>query len=620
MSEYQLDNEDDEYEPTTTTAPSASYKKYDIHEGIIFCIELSKEMFQEVPELNYTVQLLEILESLLELMSHLVIIRPSTGVGCYIHYCNKPDNNATEVNAKHIDGIYELFPLRDVNAHDMKKLSDLFEDLQHERITLMKYFQFDNDENFKKQVPLEKLFGFLLDKFTLANVDRNSYHSRKIFLFTDNDSPIESEEHEAKLRIRRLVDDMNDNYINFTTFFIGTPDRPFDDSFYSDVLKLGAKTRETSDQDYIDAVDDEYSEFDGPNTKPIPAKYIKSRILRKKEIKRITFQSPLILNEDAEFIIGIRGYMLYSHEKPNTRYKLVYEQENVRKEAFSSRKYLNPNTGEELQNDEYVKIFPYGDMNIELNDKEVYKVEEEISCPEAFLKIIGFRSKNQCLYYFNNITATTFVVPDESQYEGSIRTMASLFRTLKKKDKVAIIWGKMKTNSKPCLYLLCPTSNSDRNEGFYLYRMPFLEEIRKFPKLLDYKDRSSNPDYTNLIKITSKIVEYFHLRNGYIPSEFENPSLQRFYRVLHDYLLQVEQSMAEGDEQHQIQKLLEEDDTLRKISQIRDKILSSKKSDDPTQQRLDKYMNLWNTYYVKLQEENSLSNPPKKKSKPTLNL
>lgn len=76
------------------------YRKFDIHEGILFCIELSETMFKESSDLEYKSPLLEILESLDELMSQLVITRPGTAIGCYFYYCNRED-------AK--EGIYELF-------------------------------------------------------------------------------------------------------------------------------------------------------------------------------------------------------------------------------------------------------------------------------------------------------------------------------------------------------------------------------------------------------------------------------------------------------------------------------------------------------------------------------
>ncbi|KOG97613.1 ATP-dependent DNA helicase YKU70 [Saccharomyces eubayanus] len=567
------------------TTDDASYRKFDIHEGIIFCIELSESMFKESPELNYKSPLLEILESLNELMSQLVITRPGTSIGCYFYYCSRDD-------AK--EGIYELFPLRDINAKFMKILNDLLEDLSSGRLTLFEYFNFQLSKK-QMQMPLGKLFTFMLDTFLQSIPGQKQLSSKKIFLFTDNDKPQESQDADERARLRRLTIDLFDNMVNFVTFFIGYGDNSFDNEFYSDILQLGAHKNKGMDLD---------SEFDGPNTKPLDAKYIKSKILRKKEVKRIAFQCPLIFDEDANFITGVKGYTMHSHEKAGVRYKLVYEHEDIRQEAYSKRKFLNPMTGADVTGNT-VKVYPYGDLDIKLSEKQNQVIMEAYTQKDAFLRIIGFRSPDRSIHYFNNIEKSTFIVPDEAKYEGSIRTLTSLFKTLRKKDKIALLWGKLKSNSHPSLFVLSPSSVEEYNEGFYLYRIPFLDEIRKFPSLLSYDSGEKHKlDYDNMKRITQSIMGYFNLRDGYNPSDFKNPSLQRHFKVLHDYLLQIEINTEENEtSEAKINRVIHEDDSLRKLYHIRNKILESEKSEDPAIQRLNKYVKVWNTFYSKFNDD-----------------
>ena len=562
------------------------YRKFDIHEGILFCIELSETMFKESSDLEYKSPLLEILESLDELMSQLVITRPGTAIGCYFYYCNRED-------AK--EGIYELFPLRDINATFMKKLNDLLEDLSSGRISLYDYFMFQQTGS-EKQVRLSVLFTFMLDTFLEEIPGQKQLSNKRVFLFTDIDKPQEGQDIDERARLRRLTIDLFDNKVNFATFFIGYADKPFDNEFYSDILQLGSHTNENTGLD---------SEFDGPSTKPIDAKYIKSRILRKKEVKRIMFQCPLILDEKTNFIVGVKGYTMYTHEKAGVRYKLVYEHEDIRQEAYSKRKFLNPITGEDVTG-KTVKVYPYGDLDINLSDSQDQIVMEAYTQKDAFLKIIGFRSSSKSIHYFNNIDKSSFIVPDEAKYEGSIRTLASLLKILRKKDKIAILWGKLKSNSHPSLYTLSPSSVKDYNEGFYLYRVPFLDEIRKFPSLLSYDDGSEHKlDYDNMKKVTQSIMGYFNLRDGYNPSDFKNPLLQKHYKVLHDYLLQIETTFDENETPNtKKDRMMREDDSLRKLYYIRNKILESEKSEDPTIQRLNKYVKIWNMFYKKFNDDN----------------
>lgn len=574
--------------------PGKGYRRYDIHEGIIFCIELSNGMFDELPELNYNIQLVEILETLDQLMSQLVITRPSTGIGCYFFNCNRFD-------AK--DKIYPFLPLKDVNAQNMKKLSDLLEDLQYERTTLRQFLSYDAS----KHTPLESLLELVREEFVKDVPDQKAFNNKKIFYFTDNDSPPEAADIDAKSRLRHLVNDLDDRFINFTTFFIGKPGLPFDERFYSDILRLGATTKAGD-------------EFDGPNTTPISAAYIKSRVLRKQEIKRIMFQCPLILEEKSKFIIGVKGYTIISHEKPGVRYKLVYENEDIRQEAYSRRKYLNAKTGEEIK-DGLTKVYPYGDLDIELSESDIAEIRNDYAGEESFLKVIGFQSTETCLHYYNNIEKATFVVPDEGRYEGSIRTLSSLFKNLRQKNKVAIVWGKLKSNSNPAIFIFCPSDEASPNEGFYLYRVPFLDELRRIPPMLISHGEIQVDDYENLKEVTKKIINHFNLKNGFEPSEFKNPGLQKHFKILHDYLLQIEEEPEKDDVEWQRSKLLEEDDSLRRISQIRDKIDESANSKDPNKQKLSKYLAIWNSLYDKIfDQEIAIADAPKTKKKRLINI
>lgn len=559
----------------THDSENESYQKFDIHEAILFTIELSSGMFQKMEELGGNVQLVEILETLKELMAQLVIVRPGTGIGCYIHYCDNEDSK---------NGIYELLPLRDINIRHMKKLNDLLDDFKKGRLDPYSFFNYEA----KKMSSLENLFTFLQDRSLDDIPNQKSYNNTRIFLFTDNDKPTESNDREGKKRLRRIVDDLDDQYVNFVPFFIGSEEKPFDSSFYSDILKIDAKPYK--------------AEFDGPNVTPISVSIIKSRVLQRKELKRTLFTCPLILDQDKKFVVGMRGYNILSHEKPGTRYKLVYEDKNIRYEAHSSRKYLNPVTGETIAPEKLLKIFAIGDLNLGMLDDKMFKFKEENLDYDAFLKIIGFRSNELCLKYYNNIDKTTFVVPDEKQFEGSIKTFASLYRTMRAKDKCMLLWGKIKTNSNPTLYILSPSQENDSNEGFYFWKLPFIDEVRKAPTLASYETLDSSTSYSNLNKVTENIISHLNLKNGYRPSEYKNPGLQRHFKILHDYILQVEAP----DENEDASKNIDEDDTLQKVANVRQNILTSANSEDHDTQQLHKYMKLWNKLYSKASDESEL--------------
>ena len=578
----------------------ASFKRFEIHEGIMFCIELSEHMFEVQDELDGKSQIEVILTSLSELMELLIVTRPSTAIGCYFYNCEREDSK---------ESIFEFIPLVDLNVQWMKKVNDLLEDVSNQRITFKEYLNYNIDQNKKLNIPilLEKLFSLILETFNRNIEGQKEFNSKKVFLFTDNDLPnVESQQRSIDV-LKGILKDIDDNMINFTNFFISKKDKPFNPAFYSKVLR--------NDRDYNSLGSQAYF---GPSTKPIGVNDIKERIFQRKEIRRVVFQCPLVLDEGTNFVISIKGYSIFNHEKGSVRYKLVYENQEIRKEAFSKRKFINPKTGEDVSK-QTVKIIPYGEKEIEMEDKNIANALNVYGNTSASLTVIGFLNEDNSLVFYNNIDKTLFITPDENVIEGSFTAFASLFRTLKKLKKVGVVWGSTKSNSSPSLYLLWPSKDDDNNQGFYLTKVPFIDEIRKYPTLSNININEEWEEYKNVKELTQGIISHFNLKSGYHAEEFRNPALNRHYKLLHDYLLQVEIPQDDNDIRD---RYLREDDTLLKITKIRERIMKDTTIDDVEKRRLSKYLEVWNIYYRKFKEDTNQTSSSllKSEKKPKLNL
>lgn len=578
----------------------ASFKRFEIHEGIMFCIELSEHMFEVQDELDGKSQIEVILTSLSELMELLIVTRPSTAIGCYFYNCEREDSK---------ESIFEFIPLVDLNVQWMKKVNDLLEDVSNQRITFKEYLNYNIDQNKKLNIPilLEKLFSLILETFNRNIEGQKEFNSKKVFLFTDNDLPnVESQQRSIDV-LKGILKDIDDNMINFTNFFISKKDKPFNPAFYSKVLR--------NDRDYNSLGSQAYF---GPSTKPIGVNDIKERIFQRKEIRRVVFQCPLVLDEGTNFVISIKGYSIFNHEKGSVRYKLVYENQEIRKEAFSKRKFINPKTGEDVSK-QTVKIIPYGEKEIEMEDKNIANALNVYGNTSASLTVIGFLNEDNSLVFYNNIDKTLFITPDENVIEGSFTAFASLFRTLKKLKKVGVVWGSTKSNSSPSLYLLWLSKDDDNNQGFYLTKVPFIDEIRKYPTLSNININEEWEEYKNVKELTQGIISHFNLKSGYHAEEFRNPALNRHYKLLHDYLLQVEIPQDDNDIRD---RYLREDDTLLKITKIRERIMKDTTIDDVEKRRLSKYLEVWNIYYRKFKEDTNQTSSSllKSEKKPKLNL
>ncbi|AAS53814.1 AFR443Cp [Eremothecium gossypii ATCC 10895] len=546
--------------------------RYNVHEGIVFCVELSHNMYKPSPELEGKKQLLEILEALLELMEQLVAVMPDTGVGCYFFQCRHRE-------AK--QGIYELFPLRDVNVAHMKKVFLLLEGIRTGKRSLEEELPYDG----RHPTSLDVVFTSIQDQFLQEVPEQRLYNNKKIFLFTDNDSPPEKESLGSRTRLRKVVDDLNDYYINFSTFFIGTEQRPFDESFYSDILKLGAQVAAEGSSKPL---------YDGPSTKPISVSYIRSRVLRKKEVRRLRYSCPLFLNEEQGLVVSVKGYAATTYERPGARYRMVYQHEDVQREAFSHRRYLDPDTGEEATED-LCKVYQIGDDCLDLPD-DLENLITNFAAPtsDSFLRMLGSRTAVAVLPYYNNIHHVTFLVPDDSVYAGSAAVLASLHRTLRASQRAVVLYGKLRATSLPALYALAPAAAPLPDAVFILARLPFQEEVRKFPALSPPQASLASPDYAVLQKITSRIIDLLVLSSPYAPADFKNPVIATHFRLLSDHLFETAQDPRT-------------DDTIARLLRLRHRVL-----DDP-ESRLAKYLRHWNAFYARHQQVASPS--PTKYSK-----
>lgn len=548
-----------------------SFNPRSSREAIVFCIKLSTQMFQPMDELDGRFQITEILETVRDLMFQLVMVRPDSGIGCYLYGCDTESS------------IREIIPLNDINMRSMKEINDL--------LTLFAggadpYSHFGYQPG--QQAPLGDLFSFLQDKCLEKREDQKPYDTKRIFFITDTDTSKERSDAAETQRLRKIVTDMSENDIHFSPFFIGSKEKPFDSSYYADILLLNSDPNSAA------------TNFWQGYTTPISAKDIKARVLRRKEIKRSVYRCPLMLDEQHNFIVGLKCYNVMSIEKPGSRYKLAYEDGDVRYEAHSRRKYYDPATSSEVSTDQLGKVYYVGDMPMDITSNDMLDFPEESKKYQTFLKLIGFRSRELCVKYYNNIDKTVLAVPDDNAFEGSTQSLNSLYRTMVAKDKCAIIWGKVKINSNPSIYIMKPSGEPGLKGGFYVWRVPFIDEIRKFPTLVTYENVDDTENYQKLLKITTSVIDRLSLKNGYDPEEYKNPGLNMHFKVLQDYILQVEYP----ESQEGLVKDEYVDDTLSKISTVHQNIAASGSSTDKYRSQLHRYVNMWNFLYKKIATEN----------------
>lgn len=305
------------------------------------------------------------------------------------------------------------------------------------------------------------------------------------------------------------------------------------------------------------------------------------------------------------FGCSVKGYSIYNHEKLK-KFKKIYNGGEELKEVHTNTKTTNERTGEEIEIDNNPNItvaekndnaqirkgFPIGDEEIlYLNSKQIsylknYAFDHDLDKKNMnedekddfaneddddaqndltfsrppYLKLLGFRDLSKYQPHYNT-SAPIFVSPDmndglktasaEGGYKNSFKTFSSLYQSCVNLNKYGIFFGCIKKNSMPSLYALYPTrvSNSQKSgtnfpEGFFLIRLPWLDDIRSLP---DYafcdemylNDLQGSSVPSEILLNFKYLISQFFLEE-YRPIDFPNPSLNYFYKIINNELLQEE--------------------------------------------------------------------------------
>lgn len=601
------------------------YKQFEIHEGIAFLIELTPDIFLPLKELDNKSQFIEILSSINELVSELIITLPNTGIGIYFYNCQKTNKKFTKDC-----GLNRLFKLNDLNSFNMKMLNDAIND-DANGISLLKD-KFPYIEHGHNEDKLPAVLNTMLNEFH----NKKNYNNKKLIWFTNNDKPFNNDK--SKHNLWKIINDYDEFRIQVTPFFLDSytdekqsKKKVFDPSLYQEIFLntnyLNNRKSNDKDDDEKERIDIK-SEFDSDRlndilfdgiSKSTPrfkettlSTQIKSMIFRLKEIKRILFSCDLILGDgegvSGNFGCSVKGYTIYNHEKLK-KFNKIYNSGEELKIVHTRSKILNDRTGEKVEvetkgnqsvteRNEDANIrkgFPIGnDHVLYLNSKQINFLknyafdhnsdnraggnsededEDEFDnenedlddhgfSKPPYLKLLGFRSLSTYQPHYNS-SAPIFVTPDmndglktasaEGGYKNSFKTFSSLYQSCIKLQKYGVLFGCLKKNSMPNLYALYPTKATNSNksglnfpEGFFLIRLPWLDDVRSLPEYsflnnVNLNEPSGESVPPEILLNFKHIISQFFLRE-YRPLDFPNPSINYFYKIINNELLQEELS------------------------------------------------------------------------------
>ncbi|GMM38276.1 ATP-dependent DNA helicase [Saccharomycopsis crataegensis] len=535
--------------PTVKREDIVYRDRYELKEAILFMVELTDAMYEPSEELQGEAPLREILKAINGVMADLAISLPTTGIGCYFF-----NSKNTTKGCK--DGIYRYFSMKSVNVQVNKKINDDLSDTDPENkegVELKEKFPMINystpAEFEKNRTSLNNVLYQIKSEFIFKTENAKRYNYKKVFFITHNDKPYDTTSPDAgdvKKSIKASLDDLYNAKINFVTFLLNkSHTETFDKTQYSELIYLTSDNSSVKSEDQLREDGDYY----GINVEAMSIKEINQRIHRRSEVKRVNFNCLLEIGKD--LMIEVKGYSLFSEAEPK-KPSVVYNKAEVPKTVLRASKFFTEGSAKAISDskEDIISAYQFGDDLIYLNKKQISQIkcldqENGEIRHEGKLSIIGFRRISKTLNYQYNMGKSSFIhVETKGNYTNTFKVFSCLFQSCCQMDRAAIVWGVTRRDSYPNLYALVPSTYQGLSEGFvsnkhlqgfFLIPLPYEDSIRGVPPSLK---PIAIPDV--LTDSATRWLNKFKLKDGYVPSNYSNPSLQWHYKVLRDEALLVD--------------------------------------------------------------------------------
>ncbi|KAF9096528.1 X-ray repair cross-complementing protein 6 [Mortierella sp. AD031] len=482
------DNEDEDLDDNILT--DAQETQWSSRDSILFVIDCSPAMLQ--PDEEGEIPFNTAIKCAKQVQLNKIISSDSDLVGVVLYGTGQ---------AKNANNFAHIYVLQDLDVPDVSKIQQL-EAIEESRINFDIEYGTSNGE-----YTLGEMF------WTATNMFGGSAQrigSKRLFLFTNEDDP---HANDISLRSASKVraKDLQEFGIKIELFDMDKPMEKFNrKNFYKDIL--------------LDAVEDEEGMTQEEHTTAKLGELLQ-RVRRKEVKKRAVFNIPLKMSANLE--IGVKGYNLVLSQGKGL-HRNVYTLGEAVREVETVTSWICADTTQYLTAADLKYYWEFGGQKVLFEKDEVMSMKT--FGPPA-LALIGFKPKSAMKMYYN-LTHSMFLYPDELSYEGSTRAFSSLLVAMHEMEKVAICSFTQRTNYSTRLVALFPQmevvgpNGQEVPPGMQLVPLPWGDDIRPLPILTEY----TPPD--ELINAGKAIISKLNMKKGFHPDNYENPSLQKHYKVL----------------------------------------------------------------------------------------
>ncbi|KAF8953037.1 X-ray repair cross-complementing protein 6 [Haplosporangium bisporale] len=460
-------------------------------DSILFVIDCSPPMLQ--PDQEGEVPFKTAIKCASAVLLNKIVTSETDLVGIVLY------GTAKSKNANNFENIYVL---QDLDAPDVHKILQL-ESVENES------FNFDEEIGTSNgKYTLGEMFWTATNLF---GASAQKVGSKRVFLFTNEDDP-----HRGDIGLRSAskvrAKDLQEFGILVDLFDIDKPGEKFDRTlFYQDLLLHDADENEDADTQQEKATAN--------------LGELLQRVQRKEHKKRVAGYLPFKLAPGLE--IGVKTFNLVISQGKGM-HRNVYTLGDTVREVQTVTTYICADTTQFLMPSDLKYYWEFGQTKVIFS-------KDEVAAMKTFgppgLALIGFKPKS-AIHMHHNIEHALFLYPDERSYQGSTAAFTSLLTAMAELDKVAICSFTARTNHTTRLVALVPqlevigAEGQVQPPGFQVYPLPWADDIRQMPMQSEYTPP------TDLVDAAKAIISKLNMKKGFNPLNYENPTLQKHFKVL----------------------------------------------------------------------------------------
>ena len=479
------DAEDEEDEVDET-----GYKT--VKDAVLFAIDVNKSMLKvphpksDSKKTDHSSPLLAALKCAYHLMQQRIISTPKDLMGILLYgtelskFYDEDEDHKGGFSFPHC---YLLTDLDVPEADDIKSLKALVEAEDPE-----------SDRRFKLAKEPVSMHNMLFCANQIFQQKAANFTSRRLFIVTDDDDP-HSTNKDSRTQATVRAKDLYDLGVTIELFPVSTSAHFFDTKLFWDdiVYRSSPSDPEAIVYNPPSIVDARGSNLVSDGVDGISLlQSLLSSIQSKVAPKRALFSSvPLELGPD--FVIGVKGYLLYKHQKPaRSTYIYLGGEKPTIVTGFTEQVAQDDSNTRPVEKAEVRKAFTFGGEKVTFSVQELQDLR---NWGDPVIRVIGFKPMSK-LPMWANIKNSTFLYPSEEDYVGSTRVYSALHHKLCKDKLFGLTWFVPRKNATPVMAAMIPTLSADSEDeksnaagvsatgapqGLHLIPLPFADDVRQNP-------------------------------------------------------------------------------------------------------------------------------------------